>query len=79
MYSHRRTKAKFYSRYRLTTSKVHLNYTYSRPAKKNNDPLHKPDRLIPGAADIPEEFYGELAALQDLKLPFKVIFDAEVV
>lgn len=61
----------------ISGSHVHLSATYSRPAKKNNDPLHKPDRPIPGAADIPEEFYEKLAALQDLKLPFKVIFDAE--
>lgn len=63
----------------ISGSHVHLSYTYSRPAKKSNDPLYKPDRLIPGAANIPEEFYEELAALQDLKLPFKVIFDAEAV
>lgn len=58
---------------------VDLSYTYSRPAKENNDPLHKPDRPIPVAADIPEEFYEELETLKDLKLPFKAIFDAEAV
>lgn len=63
----------------ISGSHVDLSYTYSRPAKENIDPLHKPDRTIPGATDIPEEFYEELAALQDLKLPFKVIFDAEAV
>lgn len=63
----------------ISGSHVDLSYTYSRPAKENNDPLHKPDRPITGAADIPEEFYEELAALQDLEPPFKVIFDAEEV
>lgn len=60
-------------------SQVNLCYTYSRPAKENNDPSHKPDRPIPGVTDIPEEFYEELAALQGLEPPFKVIFDAEEV
>lgn len=63
----------------MSGSHVDLSYTYSRPAKENSDPLHKPDRLIFGAADIPEEFYEELAALQDLEPPFKEIFDAEEV
>lgn len=58
---------------------VDLGYTYSRPAKEINDPLHKPDRPIPGATDIPEEFYEELAALQNLEPPFQAIFDAEEV
>lgn len=63
----------------ISGSHVDLSYTYSRPAKENNDPLHKPDRPIPGATDIPEKFYEELEALQDLKLPFKVIFDTVAV
>lgn len=63
----------------ISGSHVDLSYTYSRPAKENNDPLHKPDRPIPGATDIPEEFYEELAELEDLEPPFKVIFDAEEV
>lgn len=63
----------------ISGSHVDLSYTYSRPAKDNDDPLYKPDRPIPGATDIPEEFYEELAALQDLRLPFKVIFEAEAV
>lgn len=52
---------------------VSLSYTYSRPAKPNNDPLHKPNRPIFGETDIPEEFYEELAALQDLEPPFNLI------
>ena len=63
----------------ISGSHVDLSYTYSRPAKEHNDPLHRPERLIPGATDIPEEFYQELAALQDLEPPFKAIFDAEEV
>lgn len=56
-----------------------MSYTYSRPARENNDPLHRPDRLIPGATDIPEKFYEELGALKDLEPPFKAIFDPEEV
>lgn len=63
----------------ISGSHVGLSYTYSRPAKENNDPLHEPDRPISGATDIPEDFFEELAALKDLKLPFKVIFGAEAV
>lgn len=60
----------------MSESHVDLSYTYSRPAKENNDPLHKPGRLISGATEIPEEFYAELAVLQGLEPPFKAIFDA---
>lgn len=63
----------------ISGSQVIIGYTYSRPAIKNNDPLHKPDRLVPGATDIPEELFEELVLLQDLEPPFKVIFDAEEV
>ncbi|MCJ1443341.1 MAG: hypothetical protein MMC23_003839 [Stictis urceolatum] len=60
-------------------SHVDLSYVYSRPAKQNGDPLHKPDRPVPGATDIPEELYEELDALQDLEAPFKDVFDSEKV
>lgn len=60
-------------------SDVSISYTYSRPAKENNDPLYKPDRPIPSASLIPEDFYEELATLQDLEPPFKMIFNAEKV
>ena len=53
---------------------VDVNYTYSRPARQN-DPLHKPDRPIPGATDIPEEFYAELQQLKNLGQAYKEIFD----
>lgn len=57
-----------------TATDVGLDYTYSRPARQN-DPLHKPDRPIPGATDIPEEFYAELQRLKDLGKAYKEIFD----
>lgn len=58
-----------------TTTFVDVSYTYSRPARQS-DPLHKPDRAISRAADIPEEFYAEIAALKDLTEPFREIFDS---
>lgn len=63
----------------VSGSHVDLSYTYSRPVEENNDPLHKPNRPIPGATDIPGEFFEELAALQDLEPPFQAIFDPEKV
>lgn len=60
-------------------SDVSISYTYSRPAKENNDALHNPDRPISGATEILEGFYEELAALHDLEPPFKMIFNAEEV
>lgn len=63
----------------ISGSQVSLSYTYSRPAKESNDPLHKPDRPIPGATDIPEAFYEELELLQNLDPPFRAIFDVEEV
>ncbi|KAL8993425.1 MAG: hypothetical protein Q9169_006357 [Polycauliona sp. 2 TL-2023] len=58
----------------ITPKHVDVSYTYSRPARKD-DPLHKPDRAIPGATDIPEEFYSEIDSLQNLEEPFNIIFD----
>ncbi|KAL9137677.1 MAG: hypothetical protein Q9175_001131 [Cornicularia normoerica] len=57
-----------------TTTYVDVDYTYSRAARQN-DPLHRPDRPIPGAADIPEEFYAELQALEDLGQAYEEMFD----
>ena len=53
---------------------IDIDYTYSRPARQN-DPLHKPDRSISGATDIPEEFYAELQQLKDLGQAYKEMFD----
>lgn len=58
----------------FTPKQVDISYTYSRPARKD-DSLHKPDRPIPGATDIPEELYTELHALKQLAQPFDRIFD----
>ena len=54
---------------------IEVGYTYSRPARQN-DPLHKPDRPIPGATDIPEEFYTELQQVKGLGQAYKEMFDA---
>ena len=54
---------------------VDVAYTYSRPARQN-DPLHKPDRPIPGATEIPEEFYTELQQVEGLGRAYEEIFDA---
>ena len=54
---------------------VDLSYTYSRPAREK-DPLHRPDRPIPGATDIPEEFYTELQEVKGLGQAYKEMFDA---
>lgn len=54
---------------------VEVSYTYSRPARED-DPLHRPDRAIPGATDIPEAFYNELEDLGDLQQPFSIVFEA---
>ncbi len=57
-----------------TATSVGVDYTYSRPARQN-DRLHKPDRSIPGATDIPEEFYAELQEIKDLGPAYKQMFD----
>lgn len=53
---------------------IDVDYTYSRPARQN-DPLHKPDRPMSGATDIPEEFYAELQQLKHLGQAYKEMFD----
>lgn len=61
--------------------RVSISYTYSRPEIANgHDPLHNPDRPIPGATDIPDEFYEELEQMiEDRKPPepFLTTFDSE--
>jgi 2-polyprenyl-6-methoxyphenol hydroxylase-like FAD-dependent oxidoreductase len=56
---------------------VSINWVYSRPARGPQDPLHRPNRPISGATDIPDEFFEEIEALQGLDQPFKEVFDAE--
>ncbi|KAL8830142.1 MAG: hypothetical protein Q9191_001603 [Dirinaria sp. TL-2023a] len=62
----------------FTPEQVDISFTYSRPAR-NNDPLHKPDRPIPGATSIPEDFNIELEELKQLDQPFDTIFKAQAV
>ena len=54
---------------------IEVGYTYSRPARQN-DPLHKPDRPILGATDIPEQAYTELQQVKGLGQAYKEMFDA---
>ena len=61
--------------FQFTDTDVGIDYTYSRPARQN-DPLHKPNRPIPGATDIPEEFYTEMQELKDLGQAYKEMFDS---
>jgi 2-polyprenyl-6-methoxyphenol hydroxylase-like FAD-dependent oxidoreductase len=56
---------------------VSINWVYSRPARGHQDPLHRPNRPVSGATDIPDEFFEEIEALRDLDQPFKEVFDAE--
>ena len=56
-----------------TATFVDLSYTYSRSARPN-DSLHKPERPISGATDIPEAFYTELEQLKGLGKAFTEIF-----
>ena len=59
-------------------TELHVGYTYSRLARQN-DPLHKPERPISGATDVPEDFYVELEGLRALKEPFAQVFEASQV
>ncbi|TKA56079.1 hypothetical protein B0A49_12435 [Cryomyces minteri] len=55
---------------------VEISYTFSRSAI-SQDPLHRPDRAVNGATDIPEEFYAEVEALPNLPQPFADAFDVQ--
>lgn len=55
---------------------VDISWTYSRPARGPDDPLHRPKRSNTEATSIPNEFYTEISTLP-LELPFKEAFDAE--
>ncbi|KAL6713288.1 hypothetical protein ACLMJK_008753 [Lecanora helva] len=57
---------------------VVISYTYSRPARED-DPLHRPDRPITRAEDIPEAFYEELESLKELGQAYAEMFDAKQV
>jgi 2-polyprenyl-6-methoxyphenol hydroxylase-like FAD-dependent oxidoreductase len=60
-----------------TADLVSVSWIYSRPSRGATDPLHKPNRPVSGATDIPEEFYQEVVALQNLEQPFKEVFNEE--
>lgn len=55
---------------------VSVSWIFSRPAKGSTDPLHKPNRPVSGATDIPDEFFDEVEALSGLSQPFREVFDA---
>ena len=55
---------------------VHLNYTYSRPARAE-DPLHRPDRSTGEANQVPEAFYQEIDRLHDLGHAFAHVFNSQ--
>jgi 2-polyprenyl-6-methoxyphenol hydroxylase-like FAD-dependent oxidoreductase len=54
-----------------------VSWVYSRPARCDSDPLHKPGRSTAAAKETPEAFFQEISALQNLAQPFRDIFDAE--
>lgn len=62
-----------------TADMVSVSWVYSRPSRDATDPLHKPNRPTSGATEIPEEFYEEVGALQNLEQPFKEVFDPKKV
>jgi 2-polyprenyl-6-methoxyphenol hydroxylase-like FAD-dependent oxidoreductase len=54
---------------------VNVGWIYSRPAQGVTDPLYKPNRPVSGATNIPDEFFTEIQALQNLPQPFKEVFN----
>ena len=63
----------------VSTTSIELSYTYSRPARLVGDPLHRPERAIAAATDIPEAFYKELDELGDLSKAFSKVFSSSQV
>ena len=61
----------------VENGKVSVSYTFSRPARPNDDPLYRPNRSPSEASVIPEEFYEEVSNLQGLSRPFQIIFSME--
>ena len=49
---------------------VSISWVYSRPAHSPTDPLYRPNRPLSGATDIPNEFFDEIGALENLEQPF---------
>lgn len=54
---------------------VSVSWIYSRPAQGSSDALYKPNRSNAAAKDIPEEFFVEVGALENLSQPFADVFD----
>ncbi|KAL7960659.1 hypothetical protein V8C34DRAFT_321176 [Trichoderma compactum] len=50
---------------------------FSRPARGSTDTLHRPNRPVSDATDIPKEFFGEIERLHGLDQPFKEVFDSD--
>lgn len=63
--------------YQKDSEIVDINYVYSRPARLNDDPLHRPGREKDEASKINEEFYQEVSGLKDIESPFKETFDVQ--
>lgn len=61
----------------ITAEQASVSWTYSRPAKGEDDRCFKPNRTLSDASAIPKEFYQEVAALKDLPQPFSEIFDEQ--
>lgn len=51
------------------SDKVSVSWTYSRPSRGPSDSLHRPDRALSDASDIPNELFTELASFQKSGLP----------
>ncbi|KAF1343644.1 hypothetical protein BDV97DRAFT_305827 [Delphinella strobiligena] len=54
---------------------VSISWIYSRPARGKSDACYKPNRPLDSATDTPEEFFQEVAELQNLEQPFEDVFD----
>ncbi|KAL6804202.1 hypothetical protein J3E68DRAFT_392791 [Trichoderma sp. SZMC 28012] len=59
------------------TDSVSISWIFSRPARSPIDPLHRPNRPVSDAMDIPKEFFDEIERLHGLDQPFKEVFDIE--
>jgi 2-polyprenyl-6-methoxyphenol hydroxylase-like FAD-dependent oxidoreductase len=51
------------------SDRVSVSWTYSRPARGQNDALHMPERALSKATAIPDDLYEELSALSQSSLP----------
>lgn len=63
--------------YQKDSEIVDISYIYSRPARLNDDPLHRHGREKDEASKIPEDFYQEVSGLSDIESPFEETFDVQ--